>query len=202
MRETLHVQRCTGAELERYVPELARLRIEVFRDFPYLYDGDPDYEARYLRTYSQSPGSVAVLVFDGERVVGASTGVPLEHETAEVKRPFITHGYDPRSLFYFGESVLDKAYRGRGLGVRFFAEREAHARSVGDFQWTAFCAVQRPDDHPLRPAGYAPLDAFWQKRGYRRHPDLHTTFSWRDLGETEESAKPMVFWLKAMQPQA
>ena len=31
---------------------------------------------------------------------------------------------------------------------------------------SAFCAVQRPSDHPERPPGYAPLDPFWRKRGY------------------------------------
>ncbi|NBC15195.1 MAG: GNAT family N-acetyltransferase, partial [Gammaproteobacteria bacterium] len=37
---------------------------------------------------------------------------------------------------------------------------------------------------------------FWQHRGYTRHPELRTTFSWQEIGETAESPKPMVFWLK------
>jgi len=41
-----------------------------------------------------------------------------------------------------------------------------------------------------------PLDAFWNRRGFVKHPELHTTFSWQDLDENEESLKPMVFWLK------
>jgi hypothetical protein len=35
MTDNLRVQRMTGPALEAYVPALARLRIEVFRDFPY-----------------------------------------------------------------------------------------------------------------------------------------------------------------------
>lgn len=198
MTDNLHIEALTGINLERYVPDLAHLRIEVFRDFPYLYDGSLDYEAKYLQTYIQAPDSVIVIVRDGARVVGASTAVPLVHETANIQKPFIAHGYDPRTVFYLGESVLLKHYRGRGIGVRFFTEREAHAQRVGDFAWSAFCAVDRPPDHPRRPMDYVPLDAFWQKRGYVQHPEITTTFFWRDLDETAESEKPMTYWLKAL----
>ncbi|NBC47313.1 MAG: GNAT family N-acetyltransferase [Gammaproteobacteria bacterium] len=200
-QENLQVFTATGVELDRYVPALAELRIRVFREFPYLYDGDAEYEARYLQTYRDAEGSVVVLVTDGERVVGASTALPMAEETDEVKAPFVAHGYDPSRIFYLGESVLLPDYRGRGLGVRFFEERERHARALSEqqalqFDWYAFCAVQRSDDDPRRPADYVPLDRFWTKRGYRRHPELTTTFSWQELGDTEETAKPMVFWLK------
>ena len=61
-----------------------------------------------------------------------------------------------------------------------------------------FCCVQRPDDHPLRPADYVPLDRIWTKFGYMKHPELHTSYHWKDVGETEETDKPMVFWLKSL----
>ncbi len=35
----LDVRSVTGADLKTVMPELARLRIIVFRDWPYLYDG-------------------------------------------------------------------------------------------------------------------------------------------------------------------
>lgn len=116
----LELKRLSGEALNQFIPELARLRIEVFRDFPYLYDGDPDYEARYLQTYIEAPDSVIVLAFDGDKVVGASTGIPLRYETDEVKAPFIKAGIDVDSVFYCGESVLLSQYRGKGAGVAFF----------------------------------------------------------------------------------
>jgi GNAT superfamily N-acetyltransferase len=194
----LRIERVSGEGLERYIPDLARLRIEVFREFPYLYDGTLDHEREYLRTYAGVPDSVIVLAIDGERVVGASTGLPMEAETDEVKRPFLEQRYEPAAIFYFGESVLERAYRGQGIGVRFFEEREAHARGLGRFAWACFCAVQRPADHPRRPPDYVPLDDFWRRRGYAKHPELSTTFSWREVGEQTQSPKPMVFWLKRL----
>ncbi|MDB2705115.1 GNAT family N-acetyltransferase [Pseudomonadota bacterium] len=194
----LTLQRLSGEQLNQYIPELARLRIQVFRDWPYLYDGDLDYELSYLQTYIQSPDSVIVLALDGDMVVGASTGIPLKYETDEVKQPFIDAGYDIDTVFYCGESVLISKYRGQGAGITFFEHREAHAQGIGGFDYACFCGVQRPDEHPRRPSDYVPLDNFWRKRGYEKHSELNTTFSWKELGETEESPKPMTFWIKKL----
>lgn len=196
----LEIKRLSGAAITDYLDDLARLRIEVFRSFPYLYAGSPEYEKRYLRTYVASPASVIVVVLDGTRVVGASSGIPLADETAELRQPFLAHGYRLEPIFYCGESVLLPEYRGHGLGVRFFEEREAHARALGRFERVCFCAVERPADHPRRPADYVPLDAFWQRRGYQRHPELRAEMTWQDLDEPQESPKPMVFWTKPLEP--
>lgn len=194
----LELQRLSGDALTQFIPELAKLRIQVFREFPYLYDGDPDYETRYLQTYIEAPESVIALAFDGDKVVGASTGIPLKYETDEVKAPFIQMNIDVDNIFYCGESVLLSQYRGKGAGVAFFEQREAHARELERYHYSCFCGVQRADDHPRRPAGFRPLDNFWRKRGYEKHPELQTTFSWKELDETHESPKPMMFWMKRL----
>jgi GNAT superfamily N-acetyltransferase len=186
-----------GDAVTPHIADLARLRTEVFRAFPYLYEGSEDYEASYLATYARSPESLFVLALDGERIVGASTGVPMPDASGVFQAPFIAAGIAPEKVFYFGESVLLSTYRGRGLGVRFFEEREAHARRLGRFDWCTFCAVERPQSHPLRPADYVPLDAFWDKRGYKHRTDLRTMLAWQDIGEENETEKPMSFWLKA-----
>ena len=134
----IRLERVTGARLQELLPELARLRIAVFRAFPYLYDGSLDYEQRYLRTYAEAAGSVIVGAFDGDTVVGASTGLPLAREPSSLTGPFVEHGFDVATVFYFGESVLLPDYRGHGTGIGFFAEREAHARALGRFTHAAF----------------------------------------------------------------
>ena len=80
----------------------------------------------------------------------------------------------------------------------FFDHREDHARSFERFALAAFCAVQRPADHPLKPHDYVSLDAFWRKRGFEKAEGLVTSFSWKDIDQPEETAKPMQFWLKAL----
>lgn len=198
MSAEIEIKTLSGREIGPYLGDLARLRIEVFRDFPYLYDGTEEYESHYLETYVNSPDSVIILALDGGRAVGASTGIPMKHETPEFKQPFLQHGYDPDKIFYCGESVLQKNQRGRGIYKHFFTGREGHARKLGGFDYCAFCCVQRPADHPLRPADYAPLDPIWTKFGYVRHPELCTTYRWKDVDRDEETEKSMVFWLKPL----
>ena len=198
----ISIKKLSGAELAPYVPDLARLRITVFRDFPYLYDGTTEYEEKYLQTYLKTDESIIVLALDGDRVIGASTGLPMEHETDEFKQPFVYNGYDPAKIFYCGESVLLKDYRGKGIYKEFFVGREGQARKLGRFDWCSFCCVQRPEEHPLRPADYVPLDAVWTKFGYVKHPELHTSYAWKDVDQEAETDKPMVFWLKSISEAA
>ncbi|WP_309400892.1 GNAT family N-acetyltransferase [Cerasicoccus maritimus] len=192
----LEVKAVVGPDAPEYGEALARLRITVFREFPYLYEGAMEYEQQYLHRYLECPECLFVLAFDGADVVGASTGLPMEYEVEQFTKPFTAHGFDIGKVFYFGESVLLPGYRGQGIGHRFFDEREAYARSLGRFDLTTFCAVERPVDHPLRPANYRPHDVFWGKRGYVKRPEIATTFEWRDVDQAEDSAHPMVFWTR------
>jgi len=192
---SLSVRPLSGAELAAALDDLAALRIAVFAAWPYLYEGDPAYEARYLAEYAAAPGAVLVAAFDGARVVGAATAAPMVHQKEEFRRPFEARGIDTARLFYFGESVLLPEYRGQGIGHAFFDHREKAARAAGA-QSTCFAAVIRASDHPARPAGYRPLDAFWQARGYAPIPGLVTQLAWKEHGEADESPKPMQYWLK------
>jgi hypothetical protein len=54
-RDEIRTEVKRGAELQSVIPAVARLRIEVFRDWPYLYEDDPAYEERHLSTYAESP---------------------------------------------------------------------------------------------------------------------------------------------------
>lgn len=193
----ISVRRLTRQEAEAAFDDLARLRIEVFYEFPYLYEGDLDYERQYISTFMKSPGAVVIGAFDGAQLVGAATASPLADHFDEFGAPFAARGLDPADYFYFGESVLRKSYRGQGIGVRFFEEREAAARDQ-NFDACVFASVVRPKDHPMRPAGYTPLNAFWAKRGYQRIEGLETSFSWRDIGDEAETAKPMEFWSRQL----
>ncbi|WP_289155654.1 GNAT family N-acetyltransferase [uncultured Salipiger sp.] len=190
----MRVETLTGAALDAALDEVAKLRIAVFRDWPYLYDGDLAYERRYLQSYRDSPGAVLVGAFDGDRLVGAATGTPMEDHADDFAAAFAGTGLDLGTIFYCAESVLLPEYRGRGVGHRFFDLREAHARALGRAR-SAFCGVVRPADHPLRPAGAAPLDPFWRKRGYAPLEGAVATFRWKDIDRTEETAHPLQFWI-------
>jgi GNAT superfamily N-acetyltransferase len=186
----------TGAALADALEDVARLRIAVFRDWPYLYDGDLAYERDYLKAY-QSPGAVVVVAEDQGRIVGASTGAPMRDHAGDFAEAFRDRPEKLDEIFYCAESVLLPGYRGLGLGHAFFDAREAHARKIGA-GYSAFCSVIRPADHRDRPADYRPLNAFWEKRGYAPLPGVVARFSWKDRGEDEQSEKRLQFWMRAL----
>jgi GNAT superfamily N-acetyltransferase len=177
------VERLTGTAMTNALPALARLRIAVFRDWPYLYNGTLAYEENYLREFAASEGAVIVAARDGDEIIGVATGAPMAHHAAEFAEPFRRAGYDVDRIYYFGESVLLPRFRGQGIGHKFFDEREAHARALGGFGHTA---------------SYFALDPFWTKRGYVKLDGVIAHFAWTDVGQDEKTDKPMQFWIKPL----
>ena len=193
----LRTQTLFGAELEPWLGDVARLRIEVFRDFPYLYEGSLDYERHYLQTYVESDSAICVLALEGEQVVGAATGLAMRDEEPAFKQPLQAAGFEVNQMFYCAESVLLADYRGQGLYRFFFTEREAQARRLG-LNLSVFCAVDRPDNHPLKPRGYRSLESTWQRYGYRPLPGVKARFPWRDVDQTEETEKVLSYYHKPL----
>lgn len=195
MKNGLKIKRLKGEEVIPYLSDLAKLRITIFKEYPYLYIGNMEYEMDYLKKYMTCSESIVVVVFDHEKIVGASTAIPLQFETDEFKNPFIENNLDIQNIFYLGESVLLPEYRGRNIYRYFFQEREAAAKEYGS-KITAFCAVDRLPDDPRRPQNYVPLDDIWKRFGYQKHPELYAYFKWKEIGEKNESPKKLTFWLK------
>lgn len=193
-----HLHEMSGVALEPWLSALGELRIRVFREYPYLYDGSAEYERGYLQRYIDARDSLVVLVTDADgHLVGATTCLPMAEEGPEFRQPFVDAGLSIDQIFYFGESILLPGWRGRGIGKAFFDHREAHAQKLG-YQTTTFCAVDRPSNHPARPAYYRPLDGFWQSRGYQKQSGLQARFPWKEIGEETESDQTLTFWCKGL----
>jgi len=199
---SVRVETLDGPRLSAGLGELSGLRLSVFREWPYLYDGNADYEADYLKTFGASEGAIIVGAYDGDTMVGAATAAPLAGHSTEFVPLFEAHGFDPATVFYCGESILLPDYRGQGIGHAFFDHREAHARALNDagaaFQYVTFCGVVRSDTDPRKPTAYRPLDDFWRKRGYEPVPGMTGHYDWREVGADKETAHAMRFWLKPL----
>lgn len=194
---TLDVRILSPKAFATAIDDVARLRIAVFRDWPYLYDGDLEYERSYLSAYLDSPDSLVVGAYDGPRLVGVSTAAPMEDHAEELAAPLTALGLDLTQVYYCAESVLLPEYRGQGIGHAFFDAREAKAGALGR-RYMAFCSVKRPDDHPMRPATFRTNDAFWRGRGYRPVEGVMAEFSWRDIGMAEETTKSLQVWMREL----
>lgn len=194
---SLALRRLAGPDLLEALDVIAALRIAVFRDWPYLYDGDLDYERAYLAVYADKPDAIILGAFDGPTLVGAATGTPLEDHADSFAAAFKDSGLALDAVFYCAESVLLPAYRGQGMGHAFFDAREAQARALGR-SFVAFCAVDRPADHPLRPENARSLAPFWQGRGYAPLPGVVAQFGWKDIDQPAQTDKALQFWIKRL----
>ena len=65
----LTIRALQSADLETALDDIARLRIAVFRDWPYLYDGNLAYERAYLASYGDTPAALLVAAATRVRAV-------------------------------------------------------------------------------------------------------------------------------------
>jgi GNAT superfamily N-acetyltransferase len=200
--ENIQIVRLRGREAKPYVDILAQLRIKVFYEYPYLYEGTFDYEKNYLEKYFSSPSSFVVLLKDlvKDQWIGATTSILASDIEDSLQKSLEGLELDLREIFYFGESVLLPEYRGRGFGKVFFAERERFARSIKGIRLLAFCSVEREAAHPLRTKDYRNLDSFWRAQKFQPL-NIRATLSWRDRGEKSETSKTMIFWGKYIEEE-
>ena len=196
MSAPVRLRPLAGPGLAAALPALARLRIKVFRAYPYLYAGTEAYEQVYLETYSEAKDAFIIAAESaGGEIIGCATGSAMSEHHDDFAAPLAKAGYDISKVFYFGESVLLPDWRGRGLGHAFFDAREAHARARG-YKQACFCAVVRQSGHPDMPPDYTPLDAFWGRRGYRKLAGLSATFDWPETEGGPDLPHEMHYWLR------
>lgn len=183
----------TGQEIIDRLDDLAGLRLNIFREYPYLYEGKIEDERCYLADYAAK--GCALLACDGERVAGAITGMPLADESAAFVKPFFAAGLVPEDYFYIGELLLHKQYRGQGLGSRLLANLEQLVGKQGRYHRYCFATVVRPDEHHLRPLEFIPIERFSIRHGYRPLSGVSVQIAWQEL-DGQTTAKTLRFWDK------
>ncbi len=184
-----------GPDIESYIDKLASLRVDIFREYPYLYKGNIKHERSYLRRYSQSPEAVLITVSHDESLAGAVTAIPLKDEMAELKAPFIETTYPIDKIFYIGELLFYPPYRNKGFGSQLLETVESYIRSTGNYRYLTAATVARPDDHPERPEGYLPISRFLKRNGFVPLTGVTAVFAWPELDGISRD-HTMQFWIK------
>jgi GNAT superfamily N-acetyltransferase len=193
----LNIKTFTGHSIKPYLSCIARISAEVFREYPYLCDTNLESEIETLKKYAESEKSVAAILFEGSKVVGAATGIPLDEDNKTILQPFMLHGIDTSKYYHFGEALLLKSYRGRGVGHHFYEIREEHAKKLG-YETACFYMKDRLEEDISKPNDYYPLDDFWRKRGYVHHKELKVWLKWKSFDEKAASEKDCSFWVKKL----
>lgn len=188
-------QLLTGTAIADGLDDMAALRLDIFLEYPYLYQGRREDELRYVRTYAEAPDACVILAYDGSAVIGAATGMPLVHEDAQMRDAFAGTAFPLNEIYYVGELLFRPAYRNCGLGQRLLARLESHIRSLGGYRTLTCATVERPDDHLLRPHDYIPITRFLARTGFVRLTGVTTNFVWPETDGVKRD-HPMQFWIK------
>lgn len=187
----------TGLSVEGCLDDLASLRINIFKEYPYLYDGFPEDELKYLRLYMETPDAFVISVKDSGRMIGAATGVPLCYEHEGLVAPFIGTSYSVDELFYVGEVLFYQECRDRGLGLNLLKQIEEYVRTLGSYRYLTCATVVRPDNHPLYPENYVKIDKFLTRTGFNILPDVTSNFVWQETDGVMRDHL-MQFWIKEL----
>lgn len=194
---TISIKALSGSQARQYWQEIANLRIGMFREFPYLYEGSLEYEKPYLETYFKSENSAILLVFDENEVVGFSSAIPLSEEMPEIQAPFIAQNLNTEKYLYIGEVMLLPEYRGRGMLRKFLQYQENFALGKG-CEYTVFMTVWRPQNHPSIPVGYKHLEPVWEHFSYKRMEGMGIEMHWQQVDTHKKERNTLEVWHKKL----
>lgn len=190
-------QLLTGATIADGLNDMATLRLDIFEEYPYLYQGDREDELNYLSTYADAPDACAILAYDGSSIIGAATGMPIIHEAEQMRDAFAGTTLPFNEIYFVGELLFRPAYRNCGLGRKLLGRLESHIRSLDSYHKLTCATVERPDDHPLRPRNFIPITRFLARTGFVRLPGVSTHFRWRETDGIKRD-HCMQFWSKEL----
>lgn len=188
----------SNTQVDTNIEAIAHLRIDIFREYPYLYDGHLEYEAGYLKKFARTQESIIVIAEENRRIIGAMTGLPLRFEIESIKQPWLDHRIDIEKVYYFSEVLIYPQYRGKGLGRKLFELAEKTVTAFHTYDTLSLATVIRDNHHPQKPNNYKELDDFWSQNGYTRQDNLICHLAWQEVDENKESDKPLIFWVKKL----
>ncbi|HLB52190.1 MAG TPA: GNAT family N-acetyltransferase [Chlamydiales bacterium] len=192
----MEFQVVTGNLFKQYINTVANLRMSIFKEYPYLYDGSMTYEAEYLKSYAVSKNSILIIVKDKEKIVGAITGIPLMETDEMFRIPFVKHHFPVRSIFYLGEILLLKEYRGKGIGYKMYKMFEDLVRKNKQYEKIAIAEVLRDKNDPRKPENYVSVHKLWERLGYIEHSEMIMQAPYKEIGGAGKVPHSLIFSFK------
>ncbi len=189
-----------GHQIVNYLEDVASFRIKYFKDYPYLYVGDQNYERKYLSGFANDSKGLLILVKQNKKIIAVSTGVPLVTNSDILdgaEDGFRSKKLNPFENYYYGEVIIDYAFRGRGIIGKVYELQETFAKSQ-NFKSVAIATVVRSDDDIRRPENYRSSDPLWLKLGFNR-TGIQFNFNWPTIREDltiSDCSNCMEYWIK------
>lgn len=169
----------TKEEVTPLLPFVANLRINIFREYPYLYEGNFKEEMDDLEHCAKLPKNALAIAYHEDTPVGFLYGIPLvefaPHFENSVLDLFKEKNLEPESCYYFADIIILPEHRGNNLSKKLFDALEMYAQEQG-YRSASFI-TESHESHPLKPINYKSLDPLWNSLQYKK-TDLTSYGSW------------------------
>jgi GNAT superfamily N-acetyltransferase len=195
---TIKVETFHGKEISSHTQQIINLCNMIYREYPYLYNGDDADYTSYLESLSQLNDAIICLAFDDKKAVGLAIGIPMSETRDVYKPPLIKQGYDLNSVFYLGEFGLKPEYRGQGIEEAMYRKIEDFAKKSGKFNTLCLWEIDNSSNSQQQPLGYIPRDDFWKNLNFVRHQDLNFVLFWQNINDNHETPHLAVYSIKKL----
>lgn len=188
-----------GAKIAEHAHVISPL-LSIYGEWPYLYQqSDPLEDIDYIMDrYAKQTDSVVCIAYNGPKAIGVAMGVPLTQAPPHYRDAFPENERRP-DIFYWGELVVLKEYRGKHVAHEMYTRMAAHI--LGKYKAICFASLEREDNYKLahlKPAHEASLDSLWKRLGFEKRPDIKMQGKWTVLGDSEDSLHDMFYWWKKL----
>ena len=195
-----------GKDSADYIEAVSRLRIQIFKEYPYLYEGELDYERRYMQGYtSDDKAMIAIARVDGI-LAGVSTGIPLVSDSeivSDAKKVFSQENIDIGDFYYYGEVIVLPEFRGQGITTKLYSSQNDLIKTWG-FKHVCILTVLIYEHHPLKPLTYRSPDGMWQHLGFFRNK-LSVDYHWPTIqpdSSVKDVSNTLEFWTMPLHSNA
>ena len=196
-KDGIRIETYRASEIQPHIKDIVNICNHIYREYPYLYNGEHAGYQSYLESYSQRDHSIICCAYDGSKVIGFAAGIPMVETKDLYKETLLENGYRLENLFYLGEFGLEPQYRWQGIEEALYDKIESHARRKG-FETICLWELDDSAHTQYRPQEYIPKDELLNKLGFVSKPYLNFQIFWTNIDELQESAHLAVYWTKTL----
>lgn len=178
----MKIEMIRGPWTEAQGEAVISMRMAIFKEWPYLYVGDRKTELEYIAPYMKNSNSCLFIAKKEKKIIGLVTGLPLAEMDESFTAPFTQASLPIQSIFYLGEILLLKEFRGQGIGYQMYKCFEDELRKWPRFTHIAILRMRYNPDDVRRPKDYKPLDEFWNRLGYVEDSRLFLNIAYQEIG--------------------
>ena len=200
-KRTLRIESLSGSAATAKLGEWARLRIEIFSEYPYLYEGATKGEQAYLSTYLRTPRARILGLFEGAHVGGMATMAPLDACEDFAEDVVKATGLAPKTCLYVGDIIFEPRYRGRGLFNVCFNAAEDWGRAHG-FSHIVAAAIRTSPTDAGRPQDYRPIAGLFARVGLEKLSGVSMTATYPSTLSHRPEPHVLEYWHKVIEKKA